>query len=112
MPDADSLPIPHDVRVAVVPGTNTSAAWMIDCCYPNAVNLVEGCYLYCVVPKNMTNVSVFAECLQVHGRNLNESNIVIISSDAPGFKAPTMSVMQLGILALAVSGISSLVFAA
>ncbi|KAL1893269.1 hypothetical protein Sste5346_006445 [Sporothrix stenoceras] len=113
MPDLKSLDIPHDVRVAVIPGTNTSAPWMVNCCYPNVPNLVDGCYLYCVVPANISNIDDFTNCLTRLNRPLNESRIVGFSNDAaPGHKSPTMSVTQLGVLVLVVSGISSLVFSA
>lgn len=37
------LPIPRDITYAVIPGQSKST-WMTNCCRPNPVNLVDGCW--------------------------------------------------------------------
>ncbi|KAK4121848.1 hypothetical protein N657DRAFT_647331 [Parathielavia appendiculata] len=52
----DALPaeaerlVPQDINYVLVPGTNISAPWMTECCAPNQVSLISGCYLWCEIP--------------------------------------------------------------
>ncbi|KJR82130.1 uncharacterized protein SPSK_03711 [Sporothrix schenckii 1099-18] len=114
LPDLESLPIPHDVPVAVIPGTNASEPDMVACCSPNAVHVVEGCYLYCQAPPANPDLSSFGNCLTVNHRDLNKSRILGFSNDAApgGHTSPSMTMAQLGVWALLVSGVSSMVFSA
>ncbi|KAF4851787.1 hypothetical protein CGCSCA4_v003269 [Colletotrichum siamense] len=83
----EGLPIPNNVTYAVIPGHNASDPWMVNCCSPNPVHLVNDCWEWCEVPeatkKNRDDaqiVSVFGSCLRAEGRNSTESNGVQVRS--------------------------------
>lgn len=78
----------HVVGKAVVPGTNTSVPWMVTCCGPNQVHLVDDCWLWCEITSGMNSFNItspgadsskdlgeFDFCLLQMHRPLNESNI-------------------------------------
>ncbi|KAH0420090.1 hypothetical protein CcaCcLH18_14187 [Colletotrichum camelliae] len=87
----EGLPIPNNVTYAVIPGHNASDPWMVNCCSPNPVHLVNNCWEWCEVPeatkKNRDDaqiVSVFGSCLRAEGRNWTESNgVQVRSASAP-----------------------------
>lgn len=45
------LPIPKGINYAATQGRNGSESWMVKCCAPNPVSLVDGCYVWCELPK-------------------------------------------------------------
>lgn len=82
------LPIPKNLTYAVIPGTNTSAPWMVTCCAPNPVHLVSDCWLWCEITSDMISYNItspgdhgdealgdFDTCLVGMNRPLNESSI-------------------------------------
>ncbi|KAI1371820.1 hypothetical protein F4677DRAFT_434240 [Hypoxylon crocopeplum] len=67
---------PHvPVDYFLMSGTNTSDPAITACCAPNAVNLIEECYLWCEVPPTFSNdsrnSSPFLDCVAQHGLNLS-----------------------------------------
>ncbi|KIH89440.1 hypothetical protein SPBR_07997 [Sporothrix brasiliensis 5110] len=74
------LPIPHNLTYAVIPGTNASDPWMVDCCHPSPVHVVNTCWEWCQL--NGTNEddvsSDFNACMITSKRNLSQSNGVLI----------------------------------
>ncbi|KAK3293744.1 uncharacterized protein B0H64DRAFT_376610 [Chaetomium fimeti] len=42
--------IPHGIPLIIVPGNDTEARYMTECCEPNEVNLVIDCYMWCKIP--------------------------------------------------------------
>ncbi|KAK0719380.1 hypothetical protein B0H67DRAFT_483521 [Lasiosphaeris hirsuta] len=110
LPDAVQFPIPKDMNVALLPGTNGSASWMVDCCEPNPVSLVNGCYLWCEIPPSHIHKgsdgkahSDFDSCLVAHNRPNNESSILYIGLNAASGKGVSMKC--LGAWVLCVSGL-------
>ncbi|KAK1856076.1 hypothetical protein CCHR01_01290 [Colletotrichum chrysophilum] len=83
----DALPIPKDMTYVVIPGQNVSDPWMVNCCHPNPVNLVNKCWEWCQVPDAIKQdrseseiLSVFSSCLRAEGKNASLSNGVQVRS--------------------------------
>lgn len=112
LPELKTLPIPQNVSVAVIPGSNASDFVMVTCCSPNPVHIADGCYEWCEAPSTHPDIESFGGCLVANHRDLNKSDILGFSNDAPGRGSPSMTFTQLGVWVLFVSGISSLVFSA
>jgi hypothetical protein len=111
MPAIESLPIPQNINAIVLPGTNTSDPAMVTCCAPNRVQIVDGCYLWCEIPASYFvgsddagARSATSSCLEEHGRNYKESRITGWQFNA-GTRAGAGSAKQLGLWALALSGV-------
>lgn len=111
MPAIEALPIPQDINVIALPGTNTSDPAMVTCCAPNRVQIVDGCYLWCEIPASYFNGTDdegaqqgTSSCLRVNGRNYNESRITGWQFNAAA-RAGTGSAKQLGLWMLALSGL-------
>ncbi|KAM7201585.1 hypothetical protein V8F20_004813 [Naviculisporaceae sp. PSN 640] len=43
--------IPKNINVAMVGGSDITFPAMVSCCYPNHVQLYNGCYLWCKIPE-------------------------------------------------------------
>jgi hypothetical protein len=75
-------PVPKDINYVLAPGHNVSARWMVDCCKPNPVSLIAGCYVWCEIPDSRvyrgddgkldTDID---SCMDTKGRSINESSI-------------------------------------
>ncbi|KAK4206485.1 hypothetical protein QBC37DRAFT_434863 [Rhypophila decipiens] len=51
-PDIRSIPtLPKDINIAMIGGENVSHPAMVRCCYPNHVQLLDSCYLWCQIPE-------------------------------------------------------------
>ena len=103
----DNLPIPQNVTYAVIPGQNTSDPWMVRCCQPNPVQIVNGCWEWCYIPATMSNDTTssaiefdFDNCLQLNGRNLNQSNGLLIHMSSSGASNRGITVARLALLLL------------
>ncbi|KAK3307656.1 uncharacterized protein B0T15DRAFT_493121 [Chaetomium strumarium] len=107
-------PVPKDINYVLVPGTNVSAPWMVECCTPNPVSLIAGCYVWCEIPASR----VFAgkdgkldtdidSCMRAKGRAVNESSITayhVVNGAAYGrVAAARMGMKGLGVWVLLVS---------
>lgn len=81
------LPIPDNVTYTVIPGNNASDPWMVDCCAPNTVHVISGCWEWCEITSDMASFNIsspddhtaqvnaaFSTCLTANSRPLNESN--------------------------------------
>ncbi|KAJ4424637.1 hypothetical protein N0V82_000769 [Gnomoniopsis sp. IMI 355080] len=81
------LPIPNNVTYTVIPGSNASDPWMVNCCAPNPVHLVDDCWEWCEITSDMASFNVkspddnpdqvnavFSTCLLSNNRPLNVSN--------------------------------------
>lgn len=113
--DLDHLPIPKDHSFAVIPGQNVSVPWMVRCCAPNPVNLVNNCYLWCQLPPSQIYHGSngldtdFDSCLKINGLNVDETSISGYSfANAAGRVGPT--IQGVGIWALLAAGILRCVF--
>lgn len=75
LPDPSSLPISSVLNYAYIHGQNASDSAMVACCAPLAVQLLDACYEYCILPAQYTNTSdarhnataSFTSCLKDHG---------------------------------------------
>ncbi|CAK7220336.1 hypothetical protein SCUCBS95973_004124 [Sporothrix curviconia] len=117
LPEVTTLPIPLNVSVAVIPGSNVSDSVMVACCSPNPVNIADGCYEWCEAPKAYNSLDKFSNCLVANHRNLNQSDILGFhaGSAAPGRLAPptttmAVTVVGLGVWMLFLSGAAGAVF--
>ena len=76
----DDLPIPQNVSYAVVPSLSAPDTWMMQCCHPNPVHVVEQCWEWCELPANLTKQGTdaaqnqFQGCLTANKRPFNTSN--------------------------------------
>jgi hypothetical protein len=94
----DNLPeIPKNVTAVVIPGTNASDPWMVNCCKPYPDHIVEKCWEWCEIDpgivKNTTGgliLDKFSSCLDMEHRNLNTSNGVMLRP-ASGGSRPSLS---------------------
>lgn len=107
----DALPasaealVPKDLNFVILPGNDSTAPWIVDCCEPNPVNLLGGCYLWCEIPEgriftnNQTGKkdSDIGTCMRLAGKPVNESRI-LGTRFASG--APRMGVRELGICSI------------
>lgn len=82
-----NLAVPNNVTYAVIPGSNTSDPWMVNCCAPNPVHLANDCWEWCEITDGMASFNVsspydhtnqvaaaISTCLVINERPLNESN--------------------------------------
>ncbi|KAF4911828.1 hypothetical protein CGCVW01_v011301 [Colletotrichum viniferum] len=99
----------------VIPGHNVSDPWMVNCCHPNPVNLVNKCWEWCQVPEAFEQdrsdsqiVAVFSSCLRAEGKNASLSNGVQVRSASPppnrpipfaGLFLATLAACTLGLVA-------------
>jgi hypothetical protein len=109
----DNLPIPGNIAYAVIPGQNASAPWMVNCCDPYPVQLVESCWLWCQLSPGTgshANASVdaimhdFESCLDDNRRDLNVSASILFHSLAP--RAPRAPLLRAILVAMAMTAIS------
>lgn len=87
--DPAQYPIPRDKSFAFLPAVNGNGSppWIVDCCKPHQVSLINGCCLWCQLPSPITvpagvnfsnagRMRNFSTCLKNNGRNISESNII------------------------------------
>ncbi|KAK4238951.1 hypothetical protein C8A03DRAFT_14648 [Achaetomium macrosporum] len=88
----DNFPsIPTNLTYVVIPGQNTSDPWMVTCCQPYPVQLVDSCWEWCEISpdiahnKSADDISDdFSFCLVVNNRDLNKSaSLMVHISPAP-----------------------------
>ncbi len=118
VPDLRSLPIPQNINVMVRTGTNTSNPAMSTCCAPNRVQIVDGCYLWCEVPRRYFNgstsqsgvTSSLMSCIRAanRGRNNTDESIITGWQFNTGARAAgtTATAKQIGLWVLLVSGLT------
>ena len=107
LPNLNDYPISSKVDYVYIHGQNVSDAAMTDCCAPNSVNLVDGCYEWCELPARYTNTSMarhnamadFNTCLQRNGKKVLILGANIRSS-AP---IPRVSLRAVAVVALIAS---------
>ncbi|KAL0944682.1 uncharacterized protein CTRU02_202569 [Colletotrichum truncatum] len=80
---------------------------MVNCCQPNPVQLVNGCWEWCEIPTAMTNGSshsaisaTFENCLQASGRNLTVSRGLLVHVSAATTTNSPVSVVGIMVAAL------------
>lgn len=116
IPAIESMPIPQNINVMVRAGTNTSNHAMTTCCAPNRVQIVDGCYLWCEVPRHYFNTSAgrdgvsgaMRQCIRAANRGRNNTDESVITGwqfNAAGRTAGAGMVKQMGLWALLVSGL-------
>ena len=113
VPAIESLPIPQDINVMIIPGTNKQAPAMTACCEPSPVQIVNDCWLWCEIPASYwvngtaSNAAVrqaTETCLRTNGRNLTEHRITGWHFNAGG-RVGAGSVRTVGLWVLAISGL-------
>ncbi|KAK4152740.1 hypothetical protein C8A00DRAFT_44226 [Chaetomidium leptoderma] len=111
IPAIESLAIPQDINVMVIPGTDTSNPPMVTCCAPNRVQIIDRCWLWCELPQSYLNGSTQEDargatstCLRINGRNSNESKITGWQFNTAG-RTERSSAKQIGLWVLALSGL-------
>lgn len=116
IPDIMSLPIPQNINVMVVPGSNASFPPMVTCCQPNPVQVVNNCSLWCELPKSYFEKGAShqdvqdqtSNCLRVNGGNNTRPKITGWQFNA-GARTGSWTVKEAGILVLALSGLVYLI---
>ena len=123
MPDITGVEtIPNDIDVVMIVGNNVSHPAMVNCCAPNKVQLLDGCYLWCQIPggnfhtnTNQTTAELttkedifrnISTCLDLNG--LKESDRASVQAHIPsmgGRVSSTLSTMGLGVWALVMFGV-------
>ncbi|KAK0641380.1 hypothetical protein B0T16DRAFT_461452 [Cercophora newfieldiana] len=83
IPSSAEALIPKDLDFVILPGNDSTAPWMVNCCDPNPVNLPGGCYLWCEIPKSQITTNsdgkkgnTMGQCMRMAGKPTNESRIV------------------------------------
>jgi hypothetical protein len=113
IPAIESLPIPQDINLMIIPGTNKQDPAMTLCCEPNPVQIVNDCWLWCEIPasywvngtaSNDAVQQATGACLRTNGRNLTESRITGWQFNAGG-RVGAGSVRSVGLWVLALSGL-------
>ncbi|KAH6854223.1 hypothetical protein B0I37DRAFT_24477 [Chaetomium sp. MPI-CAGE-AT-0009] len=73
--------IPDGISWVAIPGQNASTRWMVNCCDPYPVHLVDKCWLWCEVDPDVADgasdsvvAGGFDACLTANGRDLDKSN--------------------------------------
>ncbi|KAF6830023.1 hypothetical protein CMUS01_07917 [Colletotrichum musicola] len=107
--------LPTDQTYGVIPGRNASSPWMVNCCSPNPVQIVDECWSWCELPKSITKGSRdqgkinddFNLCLSNNGRRFNESNGVSIHIAASAATAP-VHVSVAGVLVASLLALGSM----
>lgn len=114
IPSIESLPIPQDINVMVVPGSNTSYPPMTTCCQPNKVEVVNDCWLWCQIPQSYFDhdgasqqdvQDATSSCLRVNGQNATGPKITGWQFNASA-RAGMWTVKEMGVLVLALSGLT------
>lgn len=114
IPEFNSLPIPQNINVVATPGNDTSYPPMQLCCAPNRVQIVDGCYLWCEIPRAYFNntdkngaMGGFGACLTAQKRRTNTTDPRIIGYQFNAAARPRMmgSATQIGLWVLALSGL-------
>ncbi|KAK0652704.1 hypothetical protein B0T16DRAFT_104667 [Cercophora newfieldiana] len=92
--------IPGNLNIALIAGQNASVPWMAQCCAPNRVETIKGCYLWCEIPpkhihvlEDKSLVSDFNDCVMEKSlRGINESVVASLRLlNAGGPTKPTMA---------------------
>lgn len=115
MPGFINLPIPQNINVVATPGNDTSYPPMKACCEPNRVQIVDGCYLWCEIPKRYFNGtdkdgarSTLGSCLMSHklrGNNTRSELRITGYQFNAAARSGMGSAKQLGLWVLALSGL-------
>jgi hypothetical protein len=112
MPGIDSLPIPQNINVVSTPGNDTAYPPMASCCAPNRVQIVDGCYLWCEIPKSYFNGtdndgagSAFSTCLRLRRGDDDAVRITGYQFSAAAARPGVGSAKQIGVWVLALSGL-------
>ncbi|KAH6848409.1 hypothetical protein B0I37DRAFT_163831 [Chaetomium sp. MPI-CAGE-AT-0009] len=109
--------IPNGIPFIIVPGNNTEARYMTECCAPNKVNLVIGCYMWCEIPDRYllrNGDSDIHLCISDNGWPENNDSTVLYmepghdSESGAGRVVGRMGVMGLGVWGLLLAGFLSL----
>lgn len=112
IPDIISLPIPQNINVMVVPGSDASYPPMVTCCQPNRVQVVNNCSLWCEVPKSYFDnganhqdvTDATSACLRRNARNGTGPRITGWQFNA-GARTGMWTAKEIGVLVLALSGL-------
>lgn len=114
LPSIVTLPIPQNINVMVRMGTSTSNLAMSTCCAPSRVQIVDGCYLWCEVPRRYFNGSSsrddvmfeMAACITATntGRNITNDSVITGWQFNTGARAGTGTAKGIGLWVLLVSG--------
>lgn len=113
------LPIPKGINYAATQGRNGSEPWMVKCCAPNPVSLVDGCYVWCELPKTQITTlkdgkknTDFLNCIRVNGRGNDERSPVIYELNAPsgGERTARVTTKALGVWMIGMAGVVMRVF--
>ncbi|OIW25431.1 hypothetical protein CONLIGDRAFT_93329 [Coniochaeta ligniaria NRRL 30616] len=116
LPDLSSLPIPQNINVMAVPGSDISYFPMQACCQPNRVQVVNNCTLWCEVPPTFFNngrshqevQDSTSNCLRVNGLNSTGPKIIGWQFNGPpnaGARTGMWTVKEIGVFVLAFSGL-------
>ncbi|KAH6650211.1 hypothetical protein F5144DRAFT_37791 [Chaetomium tenue] len=102
--------IPNNLSWVAIPGQNASVPWMVNCCEPYPVHVVQKCWLWCEVDpdvaegaSNSVVSNGFGACMVANKRNLNESNGLMYHRGTNAAAAPRVSLLHAVVAALATS---------
>lgn len=110
-----NLPIPKGINYAATQGRNGSEPWMVKCCAPNPVTLVDGCYVWCELPKTQITTSTdgkkntdFMTCLRLNGRgkDRDEPSPVVyeLNAASSGERTARVTTKALGVWMIGMAG--------
>lgn len=81
------LPISRSITYAVVSSLTAPDKWMKACCDPSPVRIEQTCYEWCELTGNAAGPNAlgdFSDCLQMHGRNASQPNILVVHHATSG----------------------------
>ena len=106
------LPVPKTQTYVAIRGNSTHDRWMVACCAPNAVRLVNRCYEACEVPApflnqtggaNDSTLLNFIVCLRENGRNIYGDDGALLHTPENRGSRAGVTLKRSGIWALFVS---------
>jgi hypothetical protein len=113
LPDPAIFPIPRDINFALAPLTNASEPWMIGCCSPNPVSVINKCYMWCEIPESRVyktdgqTKSDFSECFNYNARtssNVSTALYVKATMSTGGKRGLSVKGMAWGLMAVGMVG--------
>lgn len=98
--------------IFIMDATNQSRAAVAQCCYPNILNIADGCTMWCILPsrhiekgentKGLTPIRVMSDC--IGERSSNRTNPSALRSPSGAADREHMRAKAFGLWALLVVG--------
>lgn len=108
LPESSQLKIPSNITFAFVPSTNISNQAFVTCCYPNLVDIADGCFAWCEAPPASASEQSFSDCLIINENGDSRWRHGILGfheKSAASATSTKMSLFVLGIWALSAAAL-------